>query len=263
MHSKSLAAAVLLPLAVSAQQSAYGQCGGIGWSGATTCVANYTCTVSNPYYSQCLPGGNSSPTPAKTTTTTTTTSKATTFTTVKTTSTTTLGSSPPPSTTVASPSTTVVTGAGPGTTLTGTWLWIRSVEAPNFHKYLQTSPEYTTGTAIMGDYTTAGQFNIVNGQLVENIGGGKQLYAVVTPRQTTELLLAVTFSATPNTYGTFAFQGDAVTWTIPSISRPNTAAWYVCTGQQLFINLGNYDYGTPANCADETIHYYNGATAVD
>ncbi|PQE27625.1 putative 14-beta-D-glucan cellobiohydrolase B protein [Rutstroemia sp. NJR-2017a BBW] len=31
----------------------YGQCGGIGYSGATSCVSS-TCTVVNPYYSQCL-----------------------------------------------------------------------------------------------------------------------------------------------------------------------------------------------------------------
>ncbi|KAK4550439.1 hypothetical protein LTR36_000017 [Oleoguttula mirabilis] len=42
-----------------AQQSAYGQCGGIGWTGATTCVSGYTCTVSNSYYSQCIQGGSS------------------------------------------------------------------------------------------------------------------------------------------------------------------------------------------------------------
>ncbi|KAF8436661.1 cellobiohydrolaseI [Terfezia claveryi] len=32
----------------------YGQCGGIGWTGPTTCASG-TCQVSNPYYSQCLP----------------------------------------------------------------------------------------------------------------------------------------------------------------------------------------------------------------
>ncbi|KAG9089414.1 hypothetical protein FRC06_001563 [Ceratobasidium sp. 370] len=32
----------------------YAQCGGIGWTGATTCVTPYTCTVLNAYYSQCL-----------------------------------------------------------------------------------------------------------------------------------------------------------------------------------------------------------------
>ncbi|PYH99051.1 1,4-beta-D-glucan cellobiohydrolase B precursor [Aspergillus ellipticus CBS 707.79] len=33
---------------------AYGQCGGQNWSGPTTCVSGYTCTVENTYYSQCL-----------------------------------------------------------------------------------------------------------------------------------------------------------------------------------------------------------------
>lgn len=32
----------------------WGQCGGIGWSGPTTCASPYTCQVLNPYYSQCL-----------------------------------------------------------------------------------------------------------------------------------------------------------------------------------------------------------------
>ncbi|TDL15675.1 CEL4a mannanase [Rickenella mellea] len=40
----------------AAQQVVYGQCGGIGWTGPKTCVAGSVCTVSNPYYSQCLPG---------------------------------------------------------------------------------------------------------------------------------------------------------------------------------------------------------------
>lgn len=48
--------------------------GGIGWTGATTCVSGTTCTVLNAYYSQCLPGT------ATTTTTTTHTSTTTTVT---------------------------------------------------------------------------------------------------------------------------------------------------------------------------------------
>ncbi|KAF5312248.1 hypothetical protein D9619_002760 [Psilocybe cf. subviscida] len=32
----------------------YGQCGGIGWTGPTTCASPYTCKVSNAYFSQCL-----------------------------------------------------------------------------------------------------------------------------------------------------------------------------------------------------------------
>ncbi|KAI0542082.1 glycoside hydrolase family 5 protein [Xylaria digitata] len=34
----------------------YAQCGGVNWSGETACVSGYACTVSNQYYSQCLPG---------------------------------------------------------------------------------------------------------------------------------------------------------------------------------------------------------------
>ncbi|KAG6367031.1 hypothetical protein INS49_001213 [Diaporthe citri] len=32
----------------------WSQCGGSGWTGATVCASPYTCTVVNPYYSQCL-----------------------------------------------------------------------------------------------------------------------------------------------------------------------------------------------------------------
>lgn len=44
----------------------WGQCGGQGWAGATCCAAGSTCTYSNPYYSQCLPGsgGNGSSCPS-------------------------------------------------------------------------------------------------------------------------------------------------------------------------------------------------------
>jgi len=57
----------------AAQGGAYAQCGGIGWAGATSCVNGYTCTYSNPYYSQCLPGGNGNGNGGTTTVTVTTT----------------------------------------------------------------------------------------------------------------------------------------------------------------------------------------------
>ena len=62
------------------------------------------------------------------------------------------------------------TGTGPGTTLQSGYYWIRAVEPPNFHKCLQSSSLYSTGPAVMGDYTTAGQFQVVGGQLVQLIG---------------------------------------------------------------------------------------------
>ncbi|KAK1228485.1 hypothetical protein PQX77_008464 [Marasmius sp. AFHP31] len=34
------------------------QCGGTGWTGPTACSSGWTCTASDPHYSQCVPGGN-------------------------------------------------------------------------------------------------------------------------------------------------------------------------------------------------------------
>ncbi|KAK7463773.1 hypothetical protein VKT23_005712 [Stygiomarasmius scandens] len=39
----------------SGTSAAWGQCGGIGYSGPTTCASGSVCTVQNPYYSQCVP----------------------------------------------------------------------------------------------------------------------------------------------------------------------------------------------------------------
>lgn len=53
---RCLIASAVLAAGVAAQSGAYGQCGGDGWTGATTCVSGYVCTYSSEYYSQCLPG---------------------------------------------------------------------------------------------------------------------------------------------------------------------------------------------------------------
>jgi hypothetical protein len=45
--------------AVSSCAAVYYQCGGQGWTGPTCCVSS-TCTYSNQYYSQCVPGSGSS-----------------------------------------------------------------------------------------------------------------------------------------------------------------------------------------------------------
>ncbi|KAI0639226.1 beta-glucosidase [Trametes polyzona] len=55
---------LLLTCSALGQQAVYQQCGGIGWSGATTCVSGAVCTKLNDYYSQCLPGAASSSAPA-------------------------------------------------------------------------------------------------------------------------------------------------------------------------------------------------------
>ncbi|KAJ7119300.1 lipolytic enzyme [Mycena crocata] len=55
-----------------AQSPIWGQCGGMGWTGPTTCVAGTVCTFSNSFYSQCLPGTAAPPTTTVTTVTQTT-----------------------------------------------------------------------------------------------------------------------------------------------------------------------------------------------
>lgn len=54
LRSLLVAAALLAP--ALAQQGMWQQCGGIGWSGGTTCVSGAVCTKINDYYFQCLQG---------------------------------------------------------------------------------------------------------------------------------------------------------------------------------------------------------------
>jgi len=72
MKFSRIASASVVVAAASGQQVEWGQCGGQGWTGATTCVSGTVCTVQNPFYSQCLPG-TAPPPPAPTTVKSTTT----------------------------------------------------------------------------------------------------------------------------------------------------------------------------------------------
>ncbi|KAJ2895248.1 hypothetical protein MKZ38_006748 [Zalerion maritima] len=245
---------VALPLfvvAAAAQtQSAWGQCGGNGWSGATECTDAYYCTHANDYYWQCIPGTD----PAATTTTsstlsTTTTSDVETTTTVDSTSTT------------AETGTVTQTGSTAGPTLVDGWYWIRAVVDPNYHNYLQTSPMGVAGQAYIDDASNAGQFNIADGQLVYNTGAAPLYMHVENPDDKTQRKLTTWFAEDPTDYGTFEFQGDTLTWSVDDIDRQNNAAWLVCEDQELFVNTGAYAYLTPEGCADQTIHSYGGSTA--
>ncbi|RFU80562.1 endoglucanase ii [Trichoderma arundinaceum] len=78
-----LLVATLLRSTATAQQTVWGQCGGIGYSGPTNCAPGSACTTLNPYYAQCIPGATSLTTStrppsssATTTTKTTSTSSA-------------------------------------------------------------------------------------------------------------------------------------------------------------------------------------------
>ncbi|KAH6695061.1 fungal cellulose binding domain-containing protein [Plectosphaerella plurivora] len=71
-----LAYVALAAGAVSAQQSLWGQCGGLQHTGPTTCVAGSFCQFYNDYYSQCIPGTASPPPPSSTRVTTTSTTSS-------------------------------------------------------------------------------------------------------------------------------------------------------------------------------------------
>ncbi|KAJ4494909.1 endoglucanase [Lentinula edodes] len=68
----SLAVSVVLSVSVRGQSPIWGQCGGIGWTGSTTCASGSSCVVSNAYYSQCLPGAVTTTAPTTSTTGSTT-----------------------------------------------------------------------------------------------------------------------------------------------------------------------------------------------
>ncbi|KAK1768204.1 hypothetical protein QBC33DRAFT_536526 [Phialemonium atrogriseum] len=282
-------------------QTQWGQCAGSAFAGPTICPQDSYCSFGNPWYSQCLPGTEDDPLPYaedvpiqtstfQTTITVTGGSRPTVVTTYITYLT--PEPTPDPSSYVVisgvtytyvsdSPSTrypgvlprrdAVITGTPAGahaatpTTLQDGQYWIRAVASPNFHKYLQTSPANEVGVAVLGSSKTAGQFSVAGGQLVEWTGeGGSPLYLnVEKPADLTQRTLATWFNTTKNEFGTFVFQGDALTWSTPEINRQNLAAWLVCKNQELFINTGAYAYQTPEGCADQTIHYYNDKTAND
>lgn len=233
--------------------------GGFSWSGATTCSSGNTCVKLNDYYSQCQPGSAATTSTTLRTNTSTTSSRTSTSSASECTTTITIRTSTPTQTTSSPTRTTTgptVSGSGPGSTLQNGYFWIRAVAEPNYHKYLQTSPlNASPGRAILSGNTSAGQFNIVDGQLVELIDTkGTVLYANVGQQPSpSATYLPVTFTSTKNSFGTFAFQGDTVTWSAAGVQRQNVAAWYVCEGQTVWINLGAYLYGTPAGCADQTV----------
>ncbi|KAK3985720.1 4-O-methyl-glucuronoyl methylesterase [Cladorrhinum sp. PSN332] len=72
MPSPRAAASLLVALAATgatAQQSLWGQCGGVNWSGQKTCVSGSYCFEQNQWYHQCIPGtGPTTAAPQPTTT---------------------------------------------------------------------------------------------------------------------------------------------------------------------------------------------------
>ncbi|KAI5890342.1 uncharacterized protein SCHCODRAFT_02631572 [Schizophyllum commune H4-8] len=166
---------------------------------------------------------------------------------------------------LATAQTATSTAAGSSATLEPGYSFIRAVEDPNFHKYLQSEVLETASDAVLGEPENAAQFQITDGQLVQN-AGGTPLYAIVEPpADESTKKLKVTWAEEPDTLGSFVFTGDTVEWSSPDVTRPQNNAWLVCEDEDgnkdVYINLGPYSYETPEGCADETIHAYTGSTA--
>ncbi|EPS38155.1 hypothetical protein H072_8049 [Dactylellina haptotyla CBS 200.50] len=130
MKGNILASAFALGLsatAVNAQIGAWGQCGGVAYTGQTTCVSGYTCKYLNDYYWQCIPSdqAGTTTTTIKTTTTpttmrTSTTSSRTTTTSSRTTTTSSRTTTTSSRTTTTSSRTTTTTTTSSKTTTTTT-----------------------------------------------------------------------------------------------------------------------------------------------
>jgi hypothetical protein len=118
---------------------------------------------------------------------------------------------------------------------------------------MQSKPLYTASKAVLGSYTTAGQFQIVDGQLQQLTSPGNFLYGVVEQNTTTATKLGVSFGTSKNTFGTWKWNGDDLQWSTPGITRPNLSAMLVCESNNLYLNLGAYLYMTPAGCVDQTV----------
>jgi hypothetical protein len=102
--------------------------------------------------------------------------------------------------------------------------FIRAVEDPNFHKYLQSETLGKAGDAVLGNPGNAAQFQIVNGQLVQYVDATTNLYMTVEARaNTTVNKLKTSWSTTPASganAGTFLWSGDTLEWQISTITRP-------------------------------------------
>ncbi|KAH8896321.1 hypothetical protein GQ53DRAFT_778961 [Thozetella sp. PMI_491] len=160
------------------------------------------------------------------------------------------------------------TASGTATLVSG-YSWIRAVESPYSHSYLQPGPTATPSSgfsdAYLGPASMAGQFRVADGQVqyyTGNVSGQVLYLGVEDANNKSQRALETWFDATANIYGTFSLAGDTLTWTADDLTRPNPAAWYVCGGEgQLYINTGDYGYNAPSGCVDETIHVYGGSTA--
>ncbi|KZW00840.1 hypothetical protein EXIGLDRAFT_123379 [Exidia glandulosa HHB12029] len=211
MFNSLLVVVAAAAAAVYAQQPAWAQCGGIGWSGGTTCVSGYYCSNINAYYFQCVPGVASS------SASTASTSSAPQTTTSKTTATTTASST----TSASAPASSATSG-----------VQIRAVQDPIFHLYLQNQND----TAVLGPEASSGYFTI-GGTIALN-GGAAPLYLNIGSETTS--YRSLTFGSTASFSG-WGLEGDTIITTQSSKygRQLNFVACKVGSVFQTYLQLGS------------------------
>ncbi|TFK86887.1 carbohydrate-binding module family 1 protein [Polyporus arcularius HHB13444] len=212
----------LLAARVSAQAPAWGQCGGVGWAGSTTCASGSVCTKLNDYYSQCIPGAASSTTIATA-----------------------------PGSTITPPTSTVPTTVpqGPTTTSTGatpTGSQIRAVEGPVYHFYLQTNG----GKPVLGPEASSGYFTIGTTISLNNADGSKLYVNVDTSAATSYKPL--TLDAVAKTTD-WALEGDTIITTAPRELNFLACSTADTTVYDVYLQEGN-DTPTGASCSMASLH---------
>ncbi|KAJ3055937.1 hypothetical protein HK097_008646 [Rhizophlyctis rosea] len=228
----SVFAALAFVSSVAGQQQAWQQCGGRGWSGGTTCVSGYTCTFSNDYYSQCIPGSN----PQPTTTRPQTTIRPTTTTRPQTTTT--------RSTASRTTTTTVTRTTSGGPAPTGTGYLIRAVQSPVFHLYLQNN----AGKPVLGAESSGLRFAISNGK-IQAIGSG--LYLNWDSSATTSYK-PLSFDAISTSTG-WGLEGDTIITTNGSPLGRQLNFLTCGSGNVLYLATGN-EGPSGQSCTMITLH---------
>ncbi|GJE92236.1 carbohydrate-binding module family 1 protein [Phanerochaete sordida] len=202
-----------------AQSPVWGQCGGTGWAGSTTCASGSTCTILNPYYSQCIPG-------------TATVSSASS---VPTSASSAVPPPPPPS----GPSTTTSAAPAP------TGSQIRAVNDPVFHFYLQND----AGQPVLGPEASSGYFAISGGTIQLTDGSG--LYLNVQTDATTSYK-PLTFDTSASTTD-WQLEGDTII-----TNNPRELNFLACATSDaniftIYLQYGN-DQPSGESCSMQSLH---------
>ncbi|KAI0743572.1 hypothetical protein C8Q80DRAFT_1107408 [Daedaleopsis nitida] len=216
----------ILAARVSAQSPAWGQCGGVGWSGSTTCATGSVCTKLNDYYWQCVPGAVTSA----------------------------------PGTTVPPSTPTVTVPQGPSTTssaATPTGSQIRAVEAPVFHFYLQNKgmslrflAAALGGKPVLGPEASSGYFTIGPSISLNNADGSKVFLNLNSTATTSYKPLTLDAVALTTTWG---LEGDTIINTAPRQLNFLACSTSDATVYDVFLQTGN-DSPTDASCSMATLH---------